>query len=179
MKGDKKDSERIEEMVSPARDALKKANISAQPFIQLLKKYSKGSRNKRVINRYDSWTLIEYILQKSVYKLDIRKREFRKASEKKRDIIMTYYAFMDKDLMHKIAKDNFKSIPFYEKLHDIADLCKEWVNLVDNVHQNNNKALVPDESFPARYPMFEEDDRDYQFPNDRDDQIDLFGFYSI
>ena len=148
MEGKTKDRERIEKMVSPARNALNKANISVQPFNQLLKKYSKGSCNTRVTNRNDSWILMEYILQKSKHKHDVRKREYTKSKEDEKDIIMTYYAFMDEDLMHEIAKNNFQCVPLYEKLHDIQDFCKEWDNLVNNTHQKQIESIFPDASIP-------------------------------
>ena len=138
------DRDKIENAVSGPMRELRNSNIRIQQFVQLCKKYSKGSQDTTVVTRQDLWNLYNCINQNSAYKIDIKQREFHKCNANDKNIFITYLAFKDKNIMLDIANKKFKCVPFVKKFHNINNFCKEWIDLVEKVHQKNINLLFPD-----------------------------------
>lgn len=104
-------------------------------------------------------------------------------NEKQKDLIYTYFALKDNELMRYIAKLEFSCVHFVEQLHDKKKLCLEWNALIDKVQipklNQNFQKIVSDQCLPVSSAIFDINDdqsnEDDQFPN----EYELFEFIDI
>lgn len=141
-----KDQIRISKSFGPVQKHLQENNITKiMPFFDALKEHSKikkapkGFQCQKLINKFDAYELVRYLISISNCTLDIKMREFNRASYQYRNVLLTYFALEYPGLMQTVALNGFQGFPFSSHLFEVDTLIQKWVQYVQEIQENKNQ----------------------------------------
>lgn len=192
------DTVRINKLFDPIKKLLQQRNVTLiKPFSTLLKEHSKikkapkGSQCQKLINKGDTFELVQFLISKSNCNLEIKTRDFNRAKYEYKNIFFTYFALEYPELMQAVAHDQFKCFQFSSHLFDLDVLVAKWIQYVQEIQQNLNQnvsvqlnSINMNEQI-INIPMNSDfvslgNDDDFSFIDDctsmniQDDQIDMY-----